>query len=130
MKQNLPLSVYAADHNLPATLTVNQWTLMEKSAKVFEELTGVVSTETTTAADVIPAITVLKCVLSREHSTYLGIKTVKSTLLEAVDRRFSQVETELLYYIATLVDPRYKDRQVQYMYLLNAMIKYTHRPLY
>lgn len=54
------LSVYAADHNLPATLTANQWTLMEKTAEVlapFEELTRDVSKETATAADVIPAIT-------------------------------------------------------------------------
>ncbi|KAJ8381100.1 hypothetical protein SKAU_G00018780 [Synaphobranchus kaupii] len=117
LEQKRSLSVYAADHNLAATLTVNQWTLMEKTVKVlapFEELTRVVSAETATAADVIPAITVLKRVLSREHSTDQGIKTMKSTLLEAVERRFSQVETEPLYCIATLVDPRYKDRQVQY----------------
>ncbi|KAJ8347384.1 hypothetical protein SKAU_G00287850 [Synaphobranchus kaupii] len=103
--------------NTLATLTVNQWTLMEKTIEVlapFEELTRVVSAETATAAVVIPAITVLKCVLSREHSTDQGIKTMKSTLLEAVERRFSQVETEPLYSIATLVDPRYKDRYFKY----------------
>ncbi|KAK0131372.1 Zinc finger BED domain-containing protein 4 [Merluccius polli] len=75
---------------------------------------SVVSAETATAADVIPAIKVLKRVLYREHSTDQGIKMMKSTLLEAVGRRFSQVETEPLYCTATLVDPRYKDRQVQY----------------
>ncbi|KAJ8380963.1 hypothetical protein SKAU_G00017410 [Synaphobranchus kaupii] len=113
LEQKRSLSVYAADHNLAATLTVNQWTLMEKTVEVlapFEELTRVVSAETATAADVISAITVLKRVLSREHSTDQGIKTVKSTLLEAVEKSFSQVETEPLYCIATLVDPRYKDR--------------------
>jgi len=116
LEQKRALSVYAADHNLPATLTVNQWTLMEKTVMVlapFEELTRVVSAETATAADVIPAITVLKRVLSRETSTDQGIKTMKSTLLEAVDRRFIQAETEPVYCIATLLDPRYKDRQVQ-----------------
>lgn len=116
LAQKRPLSVYAADHNLPATLTTNQWTLMEKAVDIlapFEELTRVVSAETATAADVIPAITVLKRVLSREQSTDQGIKTMKSTLLEAVDRRFSEVETEPLYCVSTLLDPRYKDRQVQ-----------------
>ncbi|CAL8258621.1 unnamed protein product [Arctogadus glacialis] len=37
---------------------------------------------------------------------------MKSTLLEAVTERFDYVETETIYSIATLVDPRYKDRQV------------------
>ncbi|XP_034072029.1 uncharacterized protein LOC117546055 isoform X3 [Gymnodraco acuticeps] len=35
---------------------------------------------------------------------------MKSTLLEAVETRFAEVEEEPLYSIATLVDPRYKDR--------------------
>lgn len=60
LEQKRALSVYAADHNLPASLAPNQWTLMEKIAEVlapFEELTRDVSKETATAADVIPAIT-------------------------------------------------------------------------
>ncbi|KAF3833157.1 hypothetical protein F7725_026822 [Dissostichus mawsoni] len=39
---------------------------------------------------------------------------MKSTLLEAVETRFAEVEEKPLYSIATLVDPRYKDRQVQF----------------
>ncbi|KAK5897527.1 hypothetical protein CesoFtcFv8_010583 [Champsocephalus esox] len=35
---------------------------------------------------------------------------MKSTLLEAVETRFSEVEEKPLYSIAILVDPRYKDR--------------------
>ncbi|KAJ8369558.1 hypothetical protein SKAU_G00095860 [Synaphobranchus kaupii] len=35
---------------------------------------------------------------------------MKQTLLEAVNRRFSSTEGEPLYSVATLVDPRYKDR--------------------
>lgn len=61
----------------------------------------------------IPAITVLWGVLSRDHSTAKGIKTMKSIFLEAVNRHFSQVEAEPLYCIANLVDPRYKDREVK-----------------
>ncbi|KAI4799913.1 hypothetical protein KUCAC02_016451 [Chaenocephalus aceratus] len=91
LEQKRALSVYAADYSLPATLTANQWTLMEKTAEVlapFEELTRDVSNPTASAADVIPAIT--------------------------VETRFAEVEEEPLYSIATLVDPRYKDRQVQF----------------
>ncbi|KAJ4939549.1 hypothetical protein JOQ06_028997 [Pogonophryne albipinna] len=105
LEQKRALSVYAADYSLPATLTANQWTLMEKTAEVlapFEELTRDVSNPTASAADVIPAITALKRVLSREKTTDQGVRTMKSTLLEAVEKP--------LYSIATLVDPRYKDR--------------------
>ncbi|KAJ4945993.1 hypothetical protein JOQ06_023671, partial [Pogonophryne albipinna] len=111
LEQKRALSVYAADYSLPATLTANQWTLMEKTAEVlapFEELTRDVSNPTASAADVIPAITALK--LSREKTTDQGVRTMKSTLLEAVETRFAEVEEEPLYSIATLVDPRYKDR--------------------
>ncbi|XP_036003030.1 zinc finger BED domain-containing protein 4-like [Fundulus heteroclitus] len=111
--QKRTLSVYAAEHNLPATLTVNQWGLMERAVEIlapFEELTRAVSAETATTADVIPAIAALKRVLSREQATDEGVKTMKRTLLEAVERRFSHVESDPLYSVASLVDPRYKDR--------------------
>lgn len=42
---------------------------------------------------------------------------MKSTLLEAVTERFEHVETERIYSIATLVDPRYKERQVPFFQL-------------
>lgn len=85
---------------------------MKKTADVlspFEQLTKDVSRETATAADAIPIITVLRRVLSREEEDDQGIKTMKKTLLEAVEKRFMDVEIEPLFYLATLLDPRYKD---------------------
>ncbi|XP_057217508.1 zinc finger BED domain-containing protein 4-like [Triplophysa rosa] len=84
LQQKRALSVFAAERTLPATLTAHQWELMNKTADVlspFEELTRDVSRETATAADVIPAITVLRRVLSREEDDDQGIKTMKRTLL-------------------------------------------------
>ncbi|XP_016392202.1 zinc finger BED domain-containing protein 4-like isoform X1 [Sinocyclocheilus rhinocerous] len=100
LQQKRALSVFAAERTLPATLTAHQWELMNKTADVlspFEELTRDVSRETATAADVIPAITVLRRVLSREDDDDQGIKTMKRTLLEAVEKRFADVETEPLF---------------------------------
>ncbi|KAI4810657.1 hypothetical protein KUCAC02_013595, partial [Chaenocephalus aceratus] len=85
--------------------SANQWALMEKAVVVlspFEELTRAVSAATASAADVIPAITVLKRHLSRKESTDAGIKTMKRTLLEAVTERFDYAETEPIYSVATL----------------------------
>ncbi len=42
LKEKQPLCAYAADHNLPATLSTNEWGLLEKTVTVlepFEELT-------------------------------------------------------------------------------------------
>ncbi len=113
LEQKRPLSVFASEHNLPATLSSNQWALMEKMVTVlapFEEITRAVSAQLATAADVIPTVTVLKRVLSREQDSDQGIRTMKNTLLEVLNRRFKDVEKEPIYSIATLLDPRYKDR--------------------
>ncbi|KAI2659240.1 Zinc finger BED domain-containing protein 4 [Labeo rohita] len=113
LTEKRPLCAYAADHNLPATLSANEWGLLEKTVTVlepFKELTRKISSATSTAADVIPAVTVLKRLLAEENSTDSGIKTMKSTLLQAVSRRFSSIESESLYAVATLLDARYKDR--------------------
>ncbi|XP_076838907.1 zinc finger BED domain-containing protein 4-like [Brachyhypopomus gauderio] len=113
LEQKRALSAYVADHDLPATLTSLQWALLERAMIVlapFEELTRKVSSSTASAADVIPAVTVLKRILGKESDCDSGIKTMKTTLLQAVNNRFSAVEDEPLYALATLLDPRYKDR--------------------
>ena len=113
LEQKRVLCAFDADHGLPATLSANEWSLLDKTARVlepFEEITQIISAADSTAADVIPAISVLKLGLSQETSADSGIKTMKRTLLEAVNRRFSSTEDEPLYSVATLVDPRYKDR--------------------
>ncbi|KAI2655629.1 Zinc finger BED domain-containing protein 4 [Labeo rohita] len=113
LEQKRVLGAYIADNDLPSTLTANQWALLEKTSIVlapFEELTRKVSSATASTADVIPAVTVLKRILAKEGDADTGIKTMKKTLLEAVNRRFDSVEDEPLYALATLLDPRYKDR--------------------
>lgn len=59
-------------------------------------------------ADVIHLLAALKRLLNKEAETDHGVKTAKSALLEAVSARFSQADSEHLYFIATVLDPRYK----------------------
>ncbi|KAM4795879.1 zinc finger BED domain-containing protein 4-like [Rhinophrynus dorsalis] len=113
LEQKRALGLYASEYELPATLTPNQWSLMEKTLNIlspFEELTRQVSASDALASDVIPAVTVLLRMLSREVDEDHGVKTMKSTLLAAVRKRFSDTEENPLYCLATLLDPRYKDR--------------------
>ncbi|XP_077384322.1 uncharacterized protein LOC144022969 [Festucalex cinctus] len=49
-------------------------------------------------------------VVERRADTDRGVATAKTTLLEAVVKRFSNIEHEPLYSLATILDPRYKNR--------------------
>ena len=85
--QKRALCVYTAEYDLPATLTANQWGVLEKTVAAlspFEELTGEVSSSS--ASDVIPIFSVLKCVLTRENEADEGIKTMKGTLQQTCQR--------------------------------------------
>lgn len=73
----------------------------------FEEFTSYVSSATASAADFIPSVTVLKCVLSTETKADPRIKTMEKTLLEAINKSLSTVEDEPLYALSTLLELRY-----------------------
>uniref|UniRef100_A0A1A8IX08 Zinc finger, BED domain containing 4 n=1 Tax=Nothobranchius kuhntae TaxID=321403 RepID=A0A1A8IX08_NOTKU len=64
----------------------------------------------TAAADVIPSVLVLKRLLAKDTAADHGVKTTKATLLEAVSKRFADIEKEPLYSLAIIIDPRYKDK--------------------
>ncbi len=109
IEQKRAIGVYVSENELPATLTSNQWNLLEKMVNVlapFEEMTCQVSSSDALASDVIPAVTVLQRLLLKQMDEDHGIKTMKSTLLDALQRRFSNMEQNPLYCIASLLDPR------------------------
>jgi len=106
IEQKWALGIYVSEKELPDNLTAHQWALLEKIVTVlgpFEELTRKISSYDAMAADLIPAVTVLQRFLSRETDDDQGIKTMKGTLAAAVRRRFSDVEEQPLYSIATLL---------------------------
>ncbi|KAJ8261983.1 hypothetical protein GJAV_G00160740 [Gymnothorax javanicus] len=72
----------------------------------FEELTQQISSSSATAADVIPSIKALTRLLEKTADSDHGVKTSKTTLLEAVQRRFADIESENLYVVSTILDPR------------------------
>lgn len=109
LEQKRALSAYAADYDLPSTFSVNQWKLIENMISLlapFEELTQQISSSTASTADVIPSIRALTRLLEKTAETDQGVKTSKATLLEAVQKRFSDIESERLYAVATILDPR------------------------
>ncbi|PWA28367.1 hypothetical protein CCH79_00016373 [Gambusia affinis] len=86
LDQRRPIGAYAAEHELPATVTAHHWELMDNVLTIlapFEQLIKEISSSTATTADVIPAIIALKWRMERQASTDHGVGTAKVTLLEA-----------------------------------------------
>ncbi|XP_067252965.1 zinc finger BED domain-containing protein 4-like [Chanodichthys erythropterus] len=113
VEQKRALGAYAADFELPATLTANQWGIIENMITLlapFEQLTRDISSAEASAADVIPAVVALTRLLGRPNDMDRGVQTTKTTLLEAVNHRFNGMHCEALYSVATMLDARYKDR--------------------
>jgi len=107
-EQKRPLGIFVSEYGLPDTLTAHQWILLENVLSVlgpFKELTEKVSSSDAMAADVIPAVTVLHRFLTRETDEDHGIKAMKGKLAAAVRYRFTDVEENPYYSIATLHDP-------------------------
>ncbi|XP_073710442.1 zinc finger BED domain-containing protein 4-like [Misgurnus anguillicaudatus] len=112
LDQRRALAAYAVDFQLPAFLSIQQWTLIENMMTILdpcEQLTRDISSSTATVADVIPSIVALKRLLNKTVATDHGVKTSKTTLLQAIEQRFSHIYGEPLFYLATILDPRYKD---------------------
>ena len=113
LEQRRALAMYATDYDLPATLTLSQWGVMENMLSIlapFEEMTRDISSAAACVSTVIPSVLALTRLLATDADKDEGIKTAKRTLLAAVKRRFASIQTEPLYCVATLLDPRYKDR--------------------
>ncbi|XP_073694469.1 zinc finger BED domain-containing protein 4-like [Garra rufa] len=110
LDQKRALGVYGADHELPSCLSAHQWGLIENMTTLltpFRQLTREISSHQATTADVILSVVALKRLLSKTADTDSGVRTA---LLEAVNERFGSAFSEPLYYLATILDPWYKDR--------------------
>ncbi|QQP57155.1 Zinc finger BED domain-containing protein 4 [Caligus rogercresseyi] len=100
LAQKRTLATYIADYDLPATFTPNQWVLIENVLSLlapFEQLTREISSAKASAADVIPSLAALTRLLKKDVETDHGVKTMKTALLEALNRRFDQTDTDPMF---------------------------------
>lgn len=101
---------YVSENELPAPLTVNQWNLMEMMHIIldpFEEMTRQMSSSDASVSDVFPAVAVLPRLLLKQMDEDQGNRTMKSTLLAALQKRFTNMEKNPLYCISTLIQGSY-----------------------
>ena len=91
-KQKRALCTYGANYDLLPKFTATQSKLVENT------ITNKISSSTASAADVIPAIGALTCLLQKRVETDSSVKTSKATLLEAIWRKFSDIDSKPLHY--------------------------------
>lgn len=111
IQQKRAFRIFGSEYELPdnLTITAHQWSLFLKTLSVlapFEELTRKVSSGDALESDVIPAVTVLRRLLTKEMDEDHGIKAIQGTLTAAVKRCLSDEEKNPLYCIMALLDPR------------------------
>lgn len=117
---------------LPETLNVHQWALIENMLTILnscEQLTYDISPATATAAEVILSFKALKRLLNKTVATDQAVKTSNSTLSQAVEKRFGHIHSEPLYFLETILDPRYKDRYPGKKKDINLMLQEQFLPL-
>ena len=111
VEQKVAIAAYAADGAIPQ-LTAYQFDLAENvisTLNPIEEITRAVSYETACISVVIPIVRALARYLDK-HDNDSGVRTMKSEMLDSLNRRFENMENEEFLLLSTALDPRYKDK--------------------
>ena len=112
VEQKTALAAYSAGHDLPH-VTPNQWDLGDKIIAVLnpvEEITTKsISTEVASVSLIIPFVRAFKKTLEN-HDDDREIRTMKSEMLASLNTRYGNVESNGSLALATLLDPRFKDK--------------------
>ena len=111
VEQKMALAAYATEHDIPL-LTSHQLDLADKVIAVLspvEEITQMISTETAAVSVIIPVVRGLMKTLEK-HNNDSGVRTMKGEMLTSLKRRFADMEDNEALVLATILDPRYKNK--------------------
>ena len=112
VEQRKAVSAANAEADASFDLTAAQWKLAEKVIKLllpFEEATEDISSDSSSIALFIPIVNSLNKLLQVDEEDH-GIMSMKRKMLLSMQNRFASCETEDLYCLSTLLDPRFKNR--------------------
>ena len=110
VQQRRAVAVFCTEVDSVTGPNANQWSLMENvvaTLKPFEEITKDICGSDASVSVIIPTVKALSNLIKKVGFDS-GIKTMKATLLEAVQSRF--VKPSHLLIVATVLDPRFKLR--------------------
>ena len=112
VEQRKAVSAANAEADASFDLTAAQWKLAEKVIKLlqpFEEATEDISSDSSSIPFFIPIVNSLNKLLQVDEEDH-GIMSMKRKMLLSMQNRFANCETEDLYCLSTLLDPKFKNR--------------------
>ena len=115
LEQKMALAAYAIEYGGIQQLTAAQLAmdLAGKVVKVLgcvEEITKSISTEAASTSLIIPFIQAFRLTLEKRDDSDRGIRTMKADMLASLNRCYGNIETNTTLTVATLLDPRFKDK--------------------
>lgn len=84
-----------------------------------KEITRSISTEVASVSLIIPFVKAFRRTLE-DHDNDRGIRTMKSEMLASLNRRYGDVESNERLVMATLLDPRFKEKFFSGVHKINA----------
>ena len=112
LEQKKAVIATSVELNIHVELTSAQWILAEKIVEilqVYEEATRGASGNYSTAAVVIPIVNSIQKFLETSDSDF-GVMKMKTEMLASLKRCYQDMESNSFFVVATLLDPRFKDR--------------------
>ena len=112
IEQKMALAAYSTEHSDTPQLTTNQLDLAGKVVNVLtsiEEITKSICTDAASVSLIIPFVRALRLTLEK-HDNDSGVHTMKAEMLASLNRRYAGIEKSELLVIATVLDPRFKDK--------------------
>ena len=112
VEQRKALTAASVELDVPVELHASHWVLAEKVIKVlqvYEEATREASGDYASAAIVIPIVnSILRSLEVSDGDS--GVTKMKREMLVSLQTRYSDVESNKFFALATLLDPRFKQR--------------------
>ena len=75
-----------------------------------EEITKFISTKAASVLLIIPFVQAFPLTLEKNDDSDWGIQTMKADMLASLNRRYADIETNSTLTIATLLNPRFKNK--------------------
>ncbi|GBP64668.1 Zinc finger BED domain-containing protein 4 [Eumeta japonica] len=113
LEQKRAVSLYIADHDKLSNLTPHQWNLMEQCIsllKPFEEITKITSSGLSCIFEVVPHVATFMRYLQKEETARKvpNLLHVLMSLKTEIEQHFQHLDDDPKYFLATLLDPRFK----------------------
>lgn len=94
LEQKRAITANSSDHGHFTCPTADEWDVaanLVETLTPLEEVTQEMSKADSSASSIIPCVAVLRCLLESQGPTSKGIQTLRKTMLESLEKRFSKL---------------------------------------